>query len=110
MNRACARFARRGRTYGWGNYSSASTINVNVKWHATNGYRLMDMSLMSNQPVPVRSQEVTVALLDAGGATLGTATTTNTDDSGAVSVANNASATQVRVTDRFGNTATAPIH
>jgi hypothetical protein len=33
-----------------------------------------------------------------------------TDANGAVSVANNALATQVKVTDRFGNVATAPIN
>ena len=58
---------------------------------------------MSNQPVPVRSQQVTVALLDATSAVLAT-TTPTTDANGAVAVANNAAATQVRVTDRFGNT------
>jgi neutral ceramidase len=87
----------------------ASTINVNVKWHATNGYRLMDMSLMSNQPVPVRSQQVTVALLDAANMQLSSAAAT-TDANGAVSVANNVAATQVKVTDRFGNSATSPIN
>jgi len=87
----------------------ATTINVAVKWHATKGYRLMDMDLMSNQPVPVRSQQITVALLDATSTVLAT-TMPNTDANGAVVVPNNAAATQVRVTDRFGNTATAPIN
>ena len=57
----------------------------------------------------MRAQQVTVALLDASNAVLAT-TMPTADANGAVSVANNASATQVRVTDRFGNTATAPIN
>lgn len=87
----------------------AAQITATVSWHAPKGWRLMDMALPSNQPVPVRGQAVTVALLDAGNAQLSTASAT-TDVSGAVSVANNASATQVRITDRFGNVATAPIN
>jgi hypothetical protein len=62
------------------------------------------MNLKSNGPVPVRSQAVTVELLDASDHVLSTATPT-TDGSGAASVPDNASATQVRVTDRFGNIA-----
>jgi neutral ceramidase len=87
----------------------ASSIAVTVSWHAQKGFRLMDMNLPSNQPVPVRSQQVTVALLDASNAQLSSSAQT-TDASGAVSVANNASATQVKVTDRFGNSVTTPIH
>jgi hypothetical protein len=86
-----------------------SAIAVTVTWHAQKGFRLMDMNLPSNQPVPVRSQQVTVALLDAGGTQLSSSAQT-TDASGAVSVANNASATQVKVTDRFGNSVTSPIN
>jgi hypothetical protein len=87
----------------------AAQITANVSWHAQTGWRLMDMDMPSNHPVPVRSQQVTVALLDASNAQL-FSTTATTDASGAVSVANNAQATQVQITDRFGNVATAPIH
>ena len=66
----------------------------------------MDMNVMSNQPVPVRSQAVTVQLI--GGASM-PPQGLMTDASGAISVANDASATQVQVTDRFGNTATVAI-
>jgi hypothetical protein len=86
-----------------------SQITANVTWHAQNGWRLMDMQMPSNHPVPVRSQQVTVALLDAANTQLSSATAM-TDASGAVSVANNALATQVKITDRFGNAATAPIN
>ena len=86
----------------------SSTIDVTVNWNAPKGFRLMDMDLPSNAPVPVRSQTVTVALLDGSNATLSSASV-STDASGKVSVANNASATQVSVTDRFGNVTTVAI-
>ena len=87
----------------------STQITATVSWHAQAGWRLMDMNLPSNHPVPVRSQQVTVALLDASNAQLSSASAT-TDTNGAVSVADNASATQVKITDRFGNVATAPIN
>ncbi len=87
----------------------ATTVNVTVKWHATKGYRLMDMSLPSNQPVPVRTQAVTVALLNASNAQLSTAQVT-TDANGVASVTDASGATQAKITDRFGNTATVPIN
>jgi len=87
----------------------ATQITANVSWHAQTGWRLMDMNMPSNHPVPVRAQQVTVALLDAANTQLSSASAT-TDANGAVSVANNAAATQVKITDRFGNVATAPIN
>ena len=51
---------------------------------------------------------VWVALLDATNATL-SQTTLSTDANGKVSVANDALATQVQVTDRFGNVTTVAI-
>ena len=92
--------------------SSAMRIGGNVRvtasWHAPKGWRLMDMTLQSNQPVPVRSQQVSVELLLANGTSLGAASVT-TDATGVASVAENAAATMIRVTDRFGNAATAPL-
>jgi neutral ceramidase len=88
---------------------SGGNINVTTSWFAPKGWRLMDMSLNSNQPVPLHAQAITVALLDGGGGTLSTSTPT-TDASGNVSIADNASASSVAVTDRFGNTITATIH
>jgi hypothetical protein len=81
---------------------SGSTIHTQVRWHAPKGWRLMDMNLMSNQPVPVRTQQVTVELRSGSG-TLST-TTANTDANGNIDVLDNAAATVVRVTDRFSNT------
>jgi hypothetical protein len=68
----------------------------------------MDMSLMSNQPIPVRSQSVTVALLDATNAVKSTQIVA-TDASGNVSVPDVAGATQVKVTDASGNSLTVAI-
>ena len=55
--------------------------------------------------MPVRSQSVTLELLNASDAVLSSANAT-TDAQGVVSVPDNAAATKVRVTDRFGNVAT----
>jgi len=91
-----------------GNSSTATrasgSIAVTASWSAPKGYRLMDMTLPSNGHVPVRSQQVTIELLDASNNVLGTATPT-TDANGGATVPDNVSATQVRVTDRFGNIA-----
>jgi hypothetical protein len=86
----------------------ATTINIGVRWYAPKGWRLMDMALMSNQPIPVKSQTVKVELLDAANAVKAT-TTPATDAAGNVSVADVSGATQVRVTDVSGNVQTAPI-
>jgi hypothetical protein len=79
-----------------------NTIRTTVRWHAPKGWRLMDMNLKSNQPVPVRTQNVTIELRSAT-ASLST-TTAATDGNGVIDVLDSASATTVRVTDRFGNT------
>lgn len=86
----------------------AANVRVNVAWHAPKGWRLMDLDLKSNQPVPIRSQAVTVALLGAGNTVVAQANAT-TDAAGFVEIPNNGTATTVRVTDRFGNAATAPL-
>lgn len=83
-------------------------VRVTARWHAPKGWRLMDMSAPSNQPVPVRSQQVTVALLGAADVVLSTATVT-TDGNGVAQVADLGAAISVRVTDRFGNERTATI-
>lgn len=81
---------------------SGSNISVTVRWHAPKGFRLLDMSLMSNQPIPVKNQQVTIELLDASNTVLSTATPT-TNGSGVVTLPDQAQATSVRVVDRFGN-------
>ena len=86
----------------------ATTINVTVRWYAPKGWRLMDMDLLSNQPIPVKSQAVKVELLNATNAIVATYTTT-TDAAGNVAVADVAGATQARVTDASLNIQTAAI-
>jgi neutral ceramidase len=83
-------------------------VHASVTWHAPKGWRLMDLGLMSNQPIPVRGQAVTVQLLGPGNVSLATSTA-NTDANGAASVADIVGATTVKITDRFGNTSTAPL-
>ncbi len=87
---------------------TGGNVRVGVSWHAPKGWRLMDTTLASNQPVPVRSQQVTVELLTAADLVLSTGPIT-TDTSGNAQVADNAAATKIRVTDRFGNYATTAI-
>ncbi len=81
-----------------------NAIHSVVKMHAPKGWRLLDMSLMSNQPIPLRNQEVTVEVRD--GLQVKSTTTASTDANGAIDVLDNAQATNVRVIDRFGNSAT----
>jgi len=87
---------------------TGGNLRATATWHAPKGWRLMDMSLMSNQPVPVRSQQVTVVLLGTGGVVLGTSQV-NTDGSGVAQVGDNVAAVQIRITDRFGNQSTTTI-
>jgi hypothetical protein len=87
---------------------SGGTAHATSAWVAPKGYRLMDFFLMSNQPVPLRSQAIKVDLLDGGGAVVGTANVTS-DPNGGVSITDVAAATQMRLTDRFGNVATAAL-
>lgn len=85
---------------------SGGNVRTIVSWHAPKGWRLMDMSASSNTPVPVRSQQVTVELLNAADGVVATQSVT-TDAAGVVQVPDTGAAAKVRVTDRFGNAATA---
>lgn len=82
---------------------TGNVVRSTVRWHAPKGWRLLDMALKSNQPVPVRNQQVTVELR-MGGTVLST-TTASTDGNGVIDVLNNDLATTVRIADRFGNEA-----
>ncbi len=82
-------------------------IKTTVSWHAPKGWRLMDMSLSSNQPIPVRSQQVTVELMN--GNTILSTTSVSTDVNGVVQVLNDAAATTIRITDRFQNIQSAAV-
>jgi neutral ceramidase len=83
-------------------------VQVSTAWHAPKGWRLMDPILMSNQPVPIRSQQVTVTLLASGGTPL-SSTQVTTDAAGNAQVTDDIAAVSVKVTDRFGNSATGSI-
>ena len=85
---------------------SGGTIHTTARWFAAKGWRLMDMSLMSNQPVPVRNQRVTIELLNSTNTPIASASVM-TDANGIADMADNALAASVRVTDRFGNVGTA---
>ena len=66
--------------------------------------------MMSNQPVPLRGQLVKIELLNAASQVLAVTNNVMTDaTTGLATVADNAGATQVRVTDPYGNIATVPL-
>ncbi len=92
-----------------GTITRTGTIKVPVNYFAPKGWRLMDAQLMSNQPVPVRSQTVVLTLKNASGIVVGASQAVSTDASGNAMIPNDAAATQVQVTDRFGNTTTVPL-
>jgi neutral ceramidase len=81
-----------------------SNIHTTVRWHAPKGWRLMDLALMSNQPVPVRNQVVVVEVRN--GTTVLNTVSLTTDGIGVVTVQDNAAANNIRVSDRYGNSAT----
>jgi hypothetical protein len=80
---------------------TGGNIRTTVRLHAPKGYRLMDMALKSNLPIPVRHSQVSFELLN--GTTVLTSAGAVTDASGVFAVPDNAAATSVRVTDQFGN-------
>jgi neutral ceramidase len=87
---------------------TGGNVRVTVNWHAPKGWRLMDMNLRSNQPIPVRQQTVTVELLASNDAVVSTGEAA-TDANGVVQVTDAANTTKVRVTDRFGNQTTVAL-
>ena len=82
-------------------------VRANVQWHAPKGWRLMDMGLKSNQPIPVRGQQLTAEVFGTSGSLGGD--TENSDNNGVVTFTSDPGATSLQVTDRFGNTVTVPI-
>jgi len=83
-----------------------AAVNGTISLDAPAGYRLLDMNLPSNKPVPYVNQALTLTFT-ANGATLTTSTTTS-DASGAWAVTNPASqsADHVTITDSHGNSTT----
>ena len=84
-------------------------VRVTVAWSAPKGWRMMDEVFVSNQPVPIRGQQVTVELLDVGGAVIGTAATVTTDTGGHAQITDAAGSVMVRITDRFMNVSTVAL-
>lgn len=87
---------------------TGGNVRVPVTWHAPQGWRLMDMALMSNQPIPVRSKTVTVTLRNSAGVALAS-TTPMTDANGIATVPDVATSAMVQITDPYGNTTTTAI-
>ena len=89
---------------------AGGNVNAMVQWSAPKGWRLMDdQAGLSNQPLPLRSQQVTVQLLDVANMPIGGPSTVTTNGSGVASAPDVGGATQIRVSDRFGNIAIAPL-
>lgn len=84
------------------------SITGRLALHAPLGWRLLDLALPSNQPVPVRTQPITVELVDASGTVVATRSG-STDAAGAFSVADATAATDIHVIDRHGNAARAAL-
>jgi neutral ceramidase len=87
---------------------TGGNIRTSATWFAPKGWRLMDMNLMSNQNVPVRSQTVTVTLRNLANVAI-YSDAVMTDANGVVTVPDNPAATTIQVTDRFGNVTTASV-
>ncbi|HEV7556802.1 MAG TPA: hypothetical protein VGO00_15155, partial [Kofleriaceae bacterium] len=86
---------------------TGGNIQAIAEWHAPKGWRLMDLARNSNVPVPLAGQTVKMELMN-GATVLATANPT-ADGNGNLTMADNATATSVRLTDKFGNVATAAI-
>ncbi|NVB85174.1 MAG: hypothetical protein HOV81_42805 [Kofleriaceae bacterium] len=80
---------------------AANTIHSVVKMNAPKGWRLLDMDLKSNQPIPLKNQEVTVQV--RSGVQILSTTTATTDANGAIDVLDNPQANNVKIIDRFAN-------
>jgi len=87
-------------------------ITVKASLLAPKGYRLMDLALPSNRPVPLRAKAVTVTGFDPAGLAVGTAQAGTTSATGEVVVdfgAGSPTVVRVEVVDADGNTGTATL-
>ncbi len=90
---------------------SGNTITVASNWHAPRGWRLLDQTLDSNVPVPLRAQMVTITAFN-GGTMVGSAQLVTTDQQGRATVDLGGAAstvTRVDVGDGFGNSGSANL-
>ncbi len=88
-----------------------SSISATVHIHAPKGYRLLDLEIPSNTPVPVREGLFDVELtLSSGGPLTFTGESIAADGSLTVDAGSDAAnVTQVKVTDAFGNSKTVDL-
>src|SRR5690606_15085018 len=89
---------------------SGDVVTVASNWHAPKGFRLLDMQLPSNVPVPLRAQQVTIRAYAAGDVPVGTPQVLTTDAQGRVTHDFGAAAAtivRVDVTDAFMNNGSA---
>lgn len=84
---------------------NGDVVDVDVHVHAPKGYRLLDMALPSNRPVPVRTGRFSLVITTTGGATTDyNDIAVNTDGRLSVDIgAAAADLVQVQVTDEHGN-------
>jgi hypothetical protein len=87
---------------------AGTEFSAAVRLHAPKGYRLLDMDLASNAPVPVRAGSFTVTL---AGTTLGPQTVAITADGDLVvdAAAEADSVTAVTIVDAYGNSRTVTV-
>ncbi len=87
---------------------AAGNLQISAALWAPKGWHYLDEQMPSNQPVPLRSQQLTLVQKDAGGTTVGsTQVVANTN--GVATVAAVAGAAMVVITDKFGNVASLSI-
>jgi neutral ceramidase len=89
---------------------AGTVVTATVTLEAPDGFRLLDLELPSNRPVPARTQPVTWELLDGTGGALATGSA-DSSATGELAIDDAAvpTAVTVRVTDRFGNSAIATL-
>ena len=85
---------------------SGTSVRVFVSLHAPKGYRLLDLAMSSNRPVPLRGKAITVVGFNAGNMPVGPAVGGTLNAAGETTVdlgAAGATAVRVEVTDADGN-------
>lgn len=88
----------------------SQTIRVTAALHDPKGYRLLDMTAPSNQPVPLRAASVDVRLVQGSGPDIVASGTTDGDGVVLVDAGGDAGdIVSAEVTDEFGNSGSASL-
>lgn len=89
---------------------AGGNLDITVTMHADKGYRLLDMTAASNEPVPLRNTAVSVSITTSGGPDIQQTTTTDADGKLSISLGGS-TAVSVTVTtdDGFGNSGSATL-